>query len=63
MLVRPLHACRYAHLNLSRNNFGGPGLMALCAGLTSCQTLKVINLSSTGITEEHLGPLQVRSQP
>ncbi|KAL6760693.1 hypothetical protein V8C86DRAFT_2550094 [Haematococcus lacustris] len=53
---------KYVHLNLSRNPLGGPGVAALCDGLAAAAHLKVLNLSSVGLTADDLLALELLSE-
>eukprot|EP00798_Chlamydomonas_sp_ICE-L_P022864 gene22864-30037_t len=49
---------KMAHLNVSRNNLGSSGVVGLCEGVALCSSLKVLNFSNTGLTEDHIPGLQ-----
>eukprot|EP00983_Pelagomonas_calceolata_P072497 1151750-Pelagomonas_calceolata.AAC.2 len=48
----------YLSLNLSRNPLASQGVINISKGIACCPTLKVLNLSSVDLTEEHVVGLE-----
>jgi len=49
---------KYLSLNLSRNPLASQGVINISKGIACCPTLKVLNLSSVDLTEEHVVGLE-----